>query len=126
MKKCFKCKQEKEINLFYKNRSTKDGYSGICKQCQGENERTNNLLTKQWVEGLKKECSKCGDNRHWVLDFHHVNPSKKTISISVYSISGTASFETKKKKILQELENCILLCANCHRDYHYQEKQMRP
>jgi hypothetical protein len=41
MKKCFQCKEELELGKFYKNKSTKDGHSGICKNCQTENERKN-------------------------------------------------------------------------------------
>jgi hypothetical protein len=122
MKKCFQCKIEKDYSLFYKNRSMKDGYSGLCKECQLSNERQNNQKAKDWIISLKKECSICGESRHWCLDFHHTDPSIKTMNISEYSISGTASFETKKKRILDELEHCVVVCANCHRDIHYKEK----
>lgn len=122
MKKCFQCKVEKDYSLFYKNRAMKDGYSGLCKECQLSNERQNNQKSKNWIISLKKECSICGESRHWCLDFHHTDPSKKTMNISEYSISGTASFETKKKRILNELEHCVVVCANCHRDIHYKEK----
>jgi predicted HNH restriction endonuclease len=119
MKKCFQCKEQKELTEFYKNKSNKDKHSGICKQCQSKNEKENNLKTKEWVSTLKKKCSMCDEKRSWVLDFHHLDPSKKTMNISTYSISGTAAFETKQNKILKELENCIIVCSNCHRDIHY-------
>jgi hypothetical protein len=122
MKKCFQCKIEKDYFLFYKNKSMKDGHSGLCKECQLSNERRNNQKAKEWIISLKKECSVCGEARHWCLDFHHTNPKTKTMNISEYSISGTTSFETKKKRILKELEQCIVVCANCHRDIHYKEK----
>ena len=122
MKKCFQCLNIKEYSLFYKNKSTKDGYSGICKECQLVNERKNNLKTKEWIISLKTKCCKCEENRHWVLDFHHKDPNIKNFNISEYSISGTASFKTKKLKIENELSNCIVLCSNCHRDFHYMEK----
>ena len=122
MKRCFKCKETKELDQFYKNRSTKDGYSGICKRCQSENEKINNTLARDWVASLKSECEICRESRHWVLDFHHIDPSKKTMNISEYSISGTASFETKKKRILDEIKHCMIVCANCHRDIHYKQR----
>ena len=122
MKKCFQCKEELELSKFYRNKSTKDGYSGICKNCQTENERRNNQLAKEWLNTLKKTCEICDENRNWVLDFHHVDQKDKTLNISYYAISGTTSFETKKKKILEEMKKCIVVCANCHRDIHYQEK----
>lgn len=36
MKKCSCCKSEYPLNLFYKNRSNKDGYSHECKQCHSD------------------------------------------------------------------------------------------
>jgi hypothetical protein len=123
MKKCFQCLNIKDYSLFYKNKSNKDGHSGICKECQLKNERTNNQKAKEWLISLKTKCSKCNENRHWVLDFHHIDPNTKNFNISEYSISGTASLETKKIKIEQEVNKCILLCSNCHRDFHYLEKQ---
>jgi predicted HNH restriction endonuclease len=122
MKKCYKCQEIKELDQFYKNRSTKDGLSGYCKRCSHEGEKENNQLSKEWLQTLKNKCQICGESRWWVLDFHHVDPSKKTISIAKYAVSGTASFESKKKKILKELKSCIVICANCHRDIHYQEQ----
>lgn len=122
MKRCFQCKTKKDYSLFYKNKSTKDGYSGLCKGCQSNNERLNNNKTREWIISLKNKCSICGEKRYWCLDFHHLNPDKKTMDISKYSISGTASFETKQNRILKELEGCIVVCANCHRDIHHKEK----
>ena len=34
MKRCSKCKKEKAVDQFHKNRSAKDGYCGWCKSCQ--------------------------------------------------------------------------------------------
>jgi hypothetical protein len=121
-KRCFQCKINKNIDLFYKNKLTKDGYSGICKECQSKNERLNNQKTKEWIISLKEKCEICGESRYWCLDFHHIEPDKKTMNISEYSISGTAAFETKKKRILEEMKYCIIVCSNCHRDIHYKEK----
>ena len=28
----------------------------------------------------------------------------------------------KMERLLKEIENCILVCANCHRDIHAQDK----
>lgn len=51
MKKCTKCKKEKEYDYFYKSITNKDGLSSYCKDC-------NNYTTLQWkknnVEKNKK------------------------------------------------------------------------
>ena len=60
------------------------------------------------------KCSKCGyDKCIGAFDFHHKDRSQKDFSISV---SGkTRSWE----KLRMELEKCELLCANCHREHHF-------
>ncbi|HLO47633.1 MAG TPA: hypothetical protein VK211_04325 [Kamptonema sp.] len=44
------------------------------------------------------------------LDFHHLSPKYKDFKISGRSVS----FDT----IVPELNKCILVCANCHREIH--------
>lgn len=81
-----------------------------------------------WVNFLKElgytKCSKCGyDKCFAALDFHHDRNrrnGKKDLTISQI-ISG-AFTEERKKLLLEELKDCIILCANCHRELHYKEK----
>lgn len=40
MKTCSKCKQEKPVNLYGKNRKAKDGLHSWCKPCLAENAKT--------------------------------------------------------------------------------------
>ena len=30
--------------------------------------------------------------------------------------------QSNKLKVIEEIKKCIVLCSNCHRDLHYQEK----
>ena len=133
MKQCAKCKLHKSFNEFNKNKSKKDGLQRICKICSRSEDRKSYLKSretnpqlrlnknkevlkrrKEWINDFKKEgCLKCGEKRYHVLDFHHLNPSKKD-----FPISG-ASYSYKKLK--QEIEKCAVLCSNCHRDFHYLE-----
>ncbi len=52
--------------------------------------------------------AKCSD----ALDFHHIDPKKKEFGLSVKGL--TRSWE----KIKKEIDKCILICANCHREIH--------
>jgi hypothetical protein len=61
------------------------------------------------------KCAICGDTRWYVLDFHHINGKDFTISEKVRE---GCSLNTIKK----EIEKCILVCANCHRELHYKER----
>ena len=67
---------------------------------------------------LKKTmpCKKCGCQKHYLIDFHHIDPAEKNFTISK---NPHAKFET----LLKEIEKCIPLCSNCHREFHYLEKE---
>ena len=66
------------------------------------------------IEYKGGKCEKCGYNKcNGALEFHHLNPQEKDFSIS--STGTTKSFDRIKK----ELDKCIILCANCHREIHH-------
>lgn len=130
MKNCPKCGNDKELDEFPLNKTRSDGHGGACKECQREytkNHYNNNKKqyfirnkrrvkeAKEFMQQIKKNgcCKKCGENRWWVLDFHH-NDNKKE------DVSKLLSFgiEMVKKEILK----CDILCANCHRELHFFEK----
>lgn len=127
-KKCPKCQENKPFEDFYKNKYRKDGLSNYCKSCKSINERQSLEECKIWYNNWKKEqgCSKCPENRPYVLDLHHINNSREGNKYKLLSriiSSGTYSFEKRKEKILKEAEECIILCSNCHREFHYFEKE---
>ena len=63
------------------------------------------------VEYLGGSCSLCGYNKCLsALEFHHRDPKQKDFGLS----SSTKSIESIKR----ELDKCILVCANCHREIH--------
>jgi hypothetical protein len=62
---------------------------------------------------VQKGCCRCGYNEHpAALDFHHRDPSTKKFNIS-NSLSSR-----NWNKILEEVDKCDILCANCHRIEH--------
>ena len=134
-KECKRCKHVKPINDFPLNSPDIKGrryYMSKCKKCmsasvkpyvqkymKGNPEKvkiyqknTNLKRTKLLAELRSEGCLKCEEKRHYMIDFHHLEPSKKDISISDASIS----------KIKSESKKCILLCRNCHAEFHYMEK----
>lgn len=57
-------------------------------------------------------CELCGYDRcSEALEFHH-NSSNKDFSIS------DRGYTRSWKKVKEELDKCLLLCANCHRELH--------
>lgn len=76
-------------------------------------ERGRNL--RKWFRNYKVAlaCSKCPETHPATLDFHHIN-NNKAIAVSLAMRSGWG-----KKRILEEISKCTVLCANCHRKEHY-------
>jgi len=59
------------------------------------------------------KCQICGyDKCPRALSFHHVDPKEKSFGISARGL--TRSWE----KIKEEIDKCVLLCANCHMELH--------
>lgn len=59
------------------------------------------------------KCMICGYDRCLeALDFHHRDPQKKGFGLSDKGI--TRSWEKTRK----EIDKCVLVCANCHREIH--------
>ena len=70
--------------------------------------RTKELL----VEYKGGECEFCGYNKCIeALEFHHIDPTKKD-----FGIGDGSSRKWDSLKI--ELDKCLILCANCHRELH--------
>jgi hypothetical protein len=69
-------------------------------------------------EKLHRSCCVCGYNKCWkALEFHHIDPTTKSFNIS-QMINRWSSKPKHYKKLIQELDKCVLLCANCHRELH--------
>ena len=84
------------------------------KECQKNKEKNKYQDKVNQINEYKKTlcCKKCGEKRFYLFDFHHRNPEEKDYTISDHS---RANFETIKA----EIEKCDVLCANCHREWHY-------
>ena len=69
------------------------------------------------IEQAGGKCMCCGYNKYpEVLEFHHKNPAKKEFGI------GQRGLTRSWKRIKAEVEKCNLLCANCHREIHVEER----
>lgn len=68
---------------------------------------------------LTLSCAHCGFNHPAALQFHHIDPKTKKFTISQELVMKRAG----KKKILEEMAKCIVLCANCHFIEHFKGKR---
>ena len=136
---CVTCKIEKELNQFYKCKKYKDGYNTRCRDCTNESSkksyfRTSGKRNKYLVDRRKRikeefennliqakiKCIKCGFDHPAALDFHHRDPSQKLNTIGDLKWAGAS-----KERMQKELDKCDVLCANCHRILHYNEKRKK-
>jgi len=80
----------------------------------------NRRQKKDWFQDIKSKlfCSQCHENHPACLDFHHLGLSEK-----VLEVSSMKSRNFSREKITQEIKKCIVLCSNCHRKLHYNERQ---
>ena len=143
-KRCSGCHQDLPLSEFWKNRSSPDGLQAYCKACgkakAREHQKANPKLYREiskrswaknrekrnatdrnrmhthfnFINSLKTNCAKCGDSRFYVLEFHHIDPSTKSFAL------GDGKKQHKSKEdILKEVEKCVCLCKNCHKEFHY-------
>ncbi|NBW11685.1 MAG: hypothetical protein EBR82_27000 [Caulobacteraceae bacterium] len=65
-------------------------------------------------------CTHCGASHPAIIDFHHINrhdPDKRKVHKLVQNHNYVAAYE--------EIKKCLILCANCHRIHHYNERKER-
>ena len=110
LKLCPKCNTSKPKSEFYKSKKS----SSYCKSCivksNLERQRNTKSLAVEYKGG---KCSICGYSKSMAaLEFHHINPNEK--DKDYFNMRGGLSPNLKT-----ELDKCVLLCANCHREIHH-------
>ncbi len=71
------------------------------------------------VERFGGKCQVCGyDKCINALEFHHLEDKKESPSYVIMRWSW--------KRAKKELEKCIMVCANCHREIHYKIREIDP
>jgi len=68
-------------------------------------------LQKKLMNYLRdKFCVECHEDDIRVLEFDHINPSAKK-----FGIARAITYGKKWDDILEEINKCQILCANCHK-----------
>ena len=88
----------------------------ICKKCKSKKDKRYRKGSRIQFENIQQDlkingCAICGYNKcKRALEFHHTNPEDKEFNLAIKNLC-------KSPKILaEELNKCILLCSNCHRE----------
>jgi len=111
---CTSCKETHPSSEFYRRRQGND-LSSYCKKCTViQTQKRQRKLKEQSIQYKGGECVKCGYNKcQAALQFHHVDKTKKEFTLAHRKVTSFV-------KVKDELDKCILLCANCHAEEHYQ------
>jgi len=111
-KECGKCHNILPVEDFYIRKN--EALTSYCKKCNYKEQHS--LLKRRKIEILSKfgnKCSICGYNKCIAaLEFHHIDPKEKEFSL------GNAK-TTNLDRLLLEMNKCILVCSNCHKEIHY-------
>ena len=63
------------------------------------------------IEYKGGKCQVCSYHKYQGgLDLHHINPKTKSFGI------GDKGYTQSWEKVRAELDKCVLVCANCHRE----------
>jgi len=93
-------------------RNTEQAKSSISRRIQ---------TLSEYVERRKAEigCKYCPEDHPGCLDFHHRDPSEKTLDVS--RIVRDRGWSIGRIEI--EIAKCDVVCANCHRKLHWTERR---
>ena len=115
---CNTCKQIKNFSEFHRRTSSKDGRYHECKECSKLQNPKDKVFSRQakidMVNFLGGMCIRCGYSHPEAIDFHHIDPSKKSFTIGDTLIR----YPLKSQKYIDELKKCAPLCRNCHAEFH--------
>ena len=131
IKKCSKCKKEKNIENFNFKSKKLDLRHAQCKECSrfliknhynknrqyylAKAQKRNNKLRLEILKFLneylsKNPCVDCGERDITVLEFDHKGEIPKFKAVSTL-VRDRSSLE----EIQYEIDKCEVRCANCHR-----------
>ncbi len=76
--------------------------------------RKRRKITKELAVAYKGgRCIFCGYNECIdALKFHHLNSRNKDFGI------GKSGYTRRLSKVFKEVDKCVIVCANCHREIH--------
>lgn len=114
-KRSGKCKQCHSAYVREHYAANKSSYIGRAKKSNKKYTDRNRELLNEYRSKLK--CERCPEDHPAVLDFHHTDPTSKEESVARL-MSSSRSFASIEK----EISKCIVLCSNCHRKLHWNER----
>ena len=130
-RECKECGIKKPLSDYSKNKGSKDGHVLTCKPCAYQITKSYkktgvwkttkkpdraDLLSHIYENKPSIGCQLCGIKNllSVAYDYHHIDPNTKFKSISNLIKDGYGH-----EKIKEEIDKCIIICSNCHRQLHF-------
>ena len=140
MKICFKCKENKSFELFFKHRQTSDGYHSWCKECCKKGNETSRQKLNSTIEGRARAFLRNAKNSAvkrnqefsitiddivdcWNSQWAVCAYTGRNMTLEIGKLN-TVSIERINSKIGYTKENTILVCQAVNRmktDFSYEE-----
>ena len=123
-KTCRKCKEVKEISLFYKSKATRDGHESQCKKCR-------NAHTRKWRQETKEERTawrrkyeqeKYERNRIYRVNIESTSQSNSKTCSKCKEVKDLSSFH-KGRQYRDGYQPQCKKCVSVRRKEHYQENK---
>lgn len=114
-KTCGICGSSKALSKYYSDADKRDGLCTYCKECASQKANKNNYTWNLPIVAAKQGgCFVCGyDKCTRALEFHHLKREGK--------VGAPLAMAQRPKKyspqdVLDELDKCVVMCSNCHRE----------
>lgn len=116
---CNKCGKMKQKEEYWVSKVGK--WFGWCKECAKDDAKMKSKTYKiLCVEYKGGKCVGCGYNKYLAaLEFHHLDLTQKDFAVAANGYTG--DYNKLSDKVTKELDKCVLLCSNCHRETHNPE-----
>jgi hypothetical protein len=129
-RRCGRCLSLKPVSEFAWRRKRHGQLDNMCRECRSAYHRQHYLANRQrYIDQARARkqalalerttylidyfnshpCADCGESDPVVLEFDHLDTEAKSFDI------GQSLPYRKWESILEEMEKCEVVCANCHR-----------
>lgn len=126
---CPKCKEEKNLSEYRRDKNSSSGFSAYCKVCfrayqksayaekYGARYKDQNTSRRHAalarIRDIKAQlvCQVCNESEPCTLCFHHIDDQSKD-----FDIGGAHGLSWQK--VVAELAKCTVVCHNCHSKIH--------
>lgn len=135
-KRCYCCKQSRALEEFNRLRSSRDGHTPLCKECnrlkareyyaRNREAHVRVIMARKVVQRqlaidavgaylLAHPCVDCGERDVRVLDFDHRDGSSKSAEVMRLAQNGYSV-----ARVMVEIAKCDVRCRNCHAKVTYE------